>query len=96
MTDGTTHSDAGDDRLVVLRDLTINGRLCTLRVTVADGLVGITFDAAHTDADAIIIGSLTGTIVLDDLVPVTRAIAATLGGAAETLGLTGSGHGDDP
>ncbi|RZU48683.1 hypothetical protein EV385_0401 [Krasilnikovia cinnamomea] len=90
MIDGTTHGDEpeGGDRLVIFRDMVINDRLCTLRVTVADGMVGITFDAAHTDAEAIVTGSLTGTIVLDDLVPVTRAISATLGGAAEALGLT--------
>ncbi|GAB1694787.1 hypothetical protein [Krasilnikovia sp. M28-CT-15] len=97
---GPTNSDGrapdGDDRLVILRDLVVNDRLCTLRVTVGDGMVGIAFDAAHTDAAPIVVGSLTGTILLDDLVPVTEAITLTLGGAAKALGLTESRHSADP
>jgi hypothetical protein len=78
----------GDDRLNITRDMMINDRRCTLRITVADGTARVTFDA--TDTDEIAVGSLRGTIALDDLVPVTKAISATLGSAAKALGLTKS------
>lgn len=78
----------GDDRLTVTRDMLINDRRCTLRVTVADGTASVTFDA--TAADAIPVGNLRGTIALEDLIPVTKALTATLGSAAKALGLTKS------
>ena len=66
--------------------MTINDRRCALRVLVSDGMADVTFDA--TDPTGLVIGSLSGTIAIEDLVPVTRTIAMTLGSVAKALGLT--------
>ena len=78
----------GDDRLTITRDMLINDRRCTLHITVVDGTASIMFDATKNEADTV--GNLRGTIALDDLIPVMKAISATLGSAAEALGLTKS------
>ncbi|MEV6847235.1 hypothetical protein [Actinoplanes sp. NPDC051411] len=78
----------GDDHLYVTRDMLINDRRCTLRVTAAEGKASVTFDATEPDGNTV--GSLNSTIALDDLVPVTKAISATLSSAAKALGLTKS------
>jgi hypothetical protein len=78
----------GNERLDLTRDMMINDRRCALRVLVSDGMADVTFDA--TDPTGVVIGSLSGTIAIEDLVPVTRAIAMTLGSVAKALGLTGA------
>ncbi|MCO8271538.1 hypothetical protein M1L60_13140 [Actinoplanes sp. TRM 88003] len=88
MTAEGNHAAEANDRLVITRDMLINERRCTLRVTVADGTASVSFDA--TEVDASTVGNLHGTIALGDLVPVTRALTMTLSSAAKALGLTKS------
>ncbi|WP_433301249.1 hypothetical protein ACQP2F_05550 [Actinoplanes sp. CA-030573] len=78
----------GDERLELTRDMMINDRRCVLRVLVSDGMADVTFDA--TAPAGVVIGSLSGTVAIEDLVHVTRAIAMTLGSVAQALGLTGA------
>ena len=85
---GDRDTTAGDDRLAITRDMLINDRRCTLRITVVEGIAEVAFEAA--DTDSITVGNLRGSISLDDLIPVTRALNATLGSAAKALGLTSS------
>lgn len=84
----TANSDRNEDRLDIVHDMMINDRRCVLRVTVVDGVVSVSFEAA--DADGISVGNLNGIVALDDLLPVTKAIGATLGSAAKALGLSSS------
>lgn len=76
---------AADDRLHLARDMILNGRHCTLRVTVVNADdVDVEFRAK--DEHENVAGLLAGTVRTADLLTVAKAITSMLGATAVALG----------